>query len=107
MRAFGDYVNSTSGAYVYYRGRYNTNVNDGLFKWNNYGATNANNYIGSRILGQNGKVRPRASLPLGKKLSRKRHGLVGLFSKDREGLKSNITQAHNNEKNRLSLRQIM
>lgn len=107
MRAFGDYVNSTSGAYVYYRGRNNTNANDGLFQWNNYTATNTNANIGSRILGQNGKVRQRASLPLGKKLSRKRHGLVGLFSKDREGLKSNFTQAHNDEKNRLSLRQIM
>lgn len=77
MRAFGDYVNCNSGGYVYYRGRNNSNANDGLFQWNNYGATSANNNIGSRILGQNGKVRPRASLPLGKKLSRKRHGLVG------------------------------
>ena len=52
VRAFGDYVNSTSGAYVYYRGRNNTNANDGLFQWNNYTATNTNANIGSRILGQ-------------------------------------------------------
>ena len=52
MRALGDYVNCNSGGYVYYRGRNNSNANDGLFQWNNYGASNANNNIGSRILGQ-------------------------------------------------------
>lgn len=87
MRAFRDYANFNGNA-VYYRGRNNSNADYGLFYWNNANATNANGNIGSRILGQNGKVRLRASLPLGKKLSRKRHGLVGLFSKDREGLKS-------------------
>ena len=52
VRAFGDNVNCNSGGYVYYRGRNNSNANNGLFQWNNYGASSANNNIGSRILGQ-------------------------------------------------------
>lgn len=47
---FCDYVDSASGAYVYYRGRGNANANDGLVQWNYCGSTNAYGNVGSRLL---------------------------------------------------------
>lgn len=47
---FCDYVYSTSGACVYYRGRGSTSASDGLFRWSSYGSSLASGYIGSRLL---------------------------------------------------------
>lgn len=47
---FCDYVDSTSGAYVYCRGRGNTIAGDGLFRWYYYGSADASGFIGSRLL---------------------------------------------------------
>lgn len=47
---FCDYVSCYSGGYVYCRGRYSSNADDGLFRWDYYGASSAYYNIGSRLL---------------------------------------------------------
>lgn len=47
---FCDYVVSTSGGYVYCRGRGSASAGDGLFQWNSYGSANTYGNIGSRLL---------------------------------------------------------
>ena len=47
---FCDYLRSTSGSKVYYRGRSNTAESNGLFYWNYLDASGFSNAIGSRLL---------------------------------------------------------
>ncbi len=47
---FCDFVVSTSGAFVYYRGRINTNASDGLFQWFYFSASSAISFLCSRLL---------------------------------------------------------
>lgn len=47
---FCDYVDSASGACVYFRGRSSAGTRDGLFQWPYYGSTGTSASFGSRLL---------------------------------------------------------